>query len=296
MTAKQYSNLELSRFRDVQALAYRCAMEVADGLQPGVTERAAADRLGALLRHEGVDGFFHRPFAWFGDRTCFKGFRTPFDFFPSDRRLEHGMAAILDVAPVRDGYGADIGYSFSCGPNAELDRLHAELRGFRELIAEMVGRGETLAEVYRAVEDLLADLGLRNCHRHYPFGVLAHRIFTVPNVSVLTTPVAGFGLGASASLLAQAVVSRLPASVAKRMPKALRQGTPFCNTGPGSDEPPEPGLWAFEPHIARGDIGAKWEEILVVEDRKAWWLDDDLPHVRRWQASNEPPRAAGAGR
>ena len=296
MTAKQYSNLELSRFRDVQALAYRCAMDVADGLQPGVTERAAAQSLGDLLRREGVEGFFHRPFAWFGDRTCFKGFRTPLDFFPGDRKLERGMAAILDVAPVRDGYGADIGYSFSCGPNPELDRLHAELRGFRDLIVEMVGRGETLAEVYRGVEDLLADLGLRNCHRHYPFGVLAHRIFTVPNVSVLTTPVAGFGLGASATLLAQVVMSRLPASIAKRMPKVLRQGTPFCNTGPGSDEPPEPGLWAFEPHIARGDIGAKWEEILVVEDRKAWWLDDDLPHVHRWQASNEPPRAAGAGR
>jgi Xaa-Pro aminopeptidase len=296
MTVKQYSNLELSRFREVQALAYRCAMDVADGLQPGVTERAAAQSLGDLLRREGVDGFFHRPFAWFGDRTCFKGFRTPLDFFPGDRKLERGMAAILDVAPVRDGYGADIGYSFSCGPNPELDRLHAELRGFRDLIAEMVSRRETLAEVYRGVEDLLADLGLRNCHRHYPFGVLAHRIFTVPNVSVLTTPVAGFGLGASASLLAQMVVSRLPASIAKRMPKVLRQGTPFCNTGPGSDEPPEPGLWAFEPHIARGDIGAKWEEILVVEDRKAWWLDDDLPHVHRWQASNEPPRAAGAGR
>jgi len=296
MTAKQYSNLELSRFRDVQALAYRCAVEVADGLQPGVSEREAARRLGARLRGEGVEGFFHQPFAWFGDRTCFKGFRTPFDFFPTDRKLEQGMAAILDVAPVRDGYGADIGYSFSCGPNEDLDRLHQELRGFRELIVDMVGRGETLAEIYRAVEDMLADLGLRNCHRHYPFGVLAHRIFAVPNVGVLTTPLAGFGLAAGASLLAQAVVSRLPHKLAKRLPKVLRQGTPFCNTGPGSDEPPEPGLWAFEPHIARADIGAKWEEILVVEERRAYWLDDDLPHVHRWQRTSEPPRAAGAGR
>src|SRR5262245_44536042 len=182
MTVKHYSNLELSRFRDVQALAYRCAVEVADGLQPGVTEKTAAHQLGELLRREGVDGFFHQPFAWFAERTCFKGFRTPFDFFPTERKLERGMAAILDVAPMRGGYGADIVYSFSCGPNAELDRLHDELHGFRVLIADMVGRGETLAEVYRAVEDMLADLGLRNCHRHYPFGVLAHRLFTVPNV------------------------------------------------------------------------------------------------------------------
>jgi Xaa-Pro aminopeptidase len=293
MTATQYSNLELSRFRDVQALAYRCAVEVADELKPGDTERAAAEQLRKRLLREGVDGFFHQPFAWFGDRTCFKGFRTPLEFFPTDRALERGMAAILDVAPLRDGYGADIGYSFSCGRNPDLDRLHAELRGFRELIADMVGRGETLAEIYRAVEDLLADLGLRNVHRHYPFGVLAHRIYTLPSVGVLGRPVAGFGLAASAALLGQAVVSRLPARVAKLMPKRLRHGTPFCNTGPGSDEPPEQGLWAFEPHIARGDVGAKWEEILVVEEQRAYWLDDDLPHVHRWRPS-APPRAAGA--
>jgi len=296
MTAKHYSNLELSRFREVQAFAYRCAVEVADSLQPGVTEKEAARALGERLQREKIDGFFHQPFAWFGDRTCFKGFRLPIDFFPTDRRLEEGMAAILDVAPQRGGYGADIGYSFSCGPNPELDRLHADLEGFRTLIADMVNRGETLAEIYRAVEDLLADLGLRNCHRHYPFGVLAHRIFAVPRSSLLSTPLAGFGVAASFGLLGQAVVSRVPAGIAKRLPKFLRQGTPFCNTGPGSDERPEPGLWAFEPHIARGDIGAKWEEMLVVEDLRAYWLDDDLPHVHRWQrASNTAPRAAGAG-
>ena len=61
MTSKQYSNLELSRFRDVQALAYRCAIEVADGLQPGVTERVAARQLGERLRREDVDGFPFRP-------------------------------------------------------------------------------------------------------------------------------------------------------------------------------------------------------------------------------------------
>jgi hypothetical protein len=54
-----------------------------------------------------------------------------------------------------------------------------------------------------------------------------------------------------------------------------------------SDHPPQPGLWAVEPHLGFRGTGAKFEEILVVTDSKdpgqsAFWLDDDLPHVRRW--------------
>jgi hypothetical protein len=54
-----------------------------------------------------------------------------------------------------------------------------------------------------------------------------------------------------------------------------------------SGHPPQPGLWAVEPHLGFRGKGAKFEEILVVTDSKdlgqsAFWLDDDLPHVRRW--------------
>lgn len=290
MTASIYSHGDLARFREVQQLAYRAAVEVASGLEPGITEKQAAARLGDLLRARGVSGFFHQPFAWFGDRTCFKGFRTPLDFFPGDRVLERGMAAILDVAPVVRGFAADIGYSFSCGPNPELERLIQDLRGFRTLIVDRIVAGETLAEVYRSAEDLLADLGVRNCHRHYPFGVLGHRVYHQPRVPFGQRPVLGFGLTASLGLLAQTIASRVPTRIAAQVP-GLRQGSAFCNVGPGSEHRPEPGLWAFEPHIARGDVGAKWEELLVVEERGAHWLDDDLPHVRAWQGGEV--RAAG---
>jgi len=47
-----------------------------------------------------------------------------------------------------------------------------------------------------------------------------------------------------------------------------------------ADKPPEPGLWAMEPHLRKGGLGAKWEELLVITERDAYWLDDDLPHVR----------------
>jgi hypothetical protein len=52
-----------------------------------------------------------------------------------------------------------------------------------------------------------------------------------------------------------------------------------------SDHPPYPGLWAVEPHLGFRGTGAKFEEILVVTEGDAFWLDDELPHVTRWRAA-----------
>jgi hypothetical protein len=43
-----------------------------------------------------------------------------------------------------------------------------------------------------------------------------------------------------------------------------------------------PGLWAVEPHLGFRGVGAKFEELLVITDDDAYWLDDELPHVQRW--------------
>lgn len=54
--------------------------------------------------------------------------------------------------------------------------------------------------------------------------------------------------------------------------------------GKGVTDRQLPGLGAVEPHIGFRDVGGKFEEILVVtETGGAYWLDDDLPPVRRWQ-------------
>lgn len=291
MVATSYSPLELARFREVQQLAYCAAEEVAQQLEPGVTEKEAAARLLALLQRRGVRSFFHRPFAWFGDRTAFVGMRTPLSFFPTDRKLELGMPAILDVAPIVDSYAADIGYAFSLGENAVLERALDDLEDFRALILARVNAGDTLAAVYRAVDELLRDQGYRNCHRKYPFSVVAHRVDRQTKSSLLNVPVLGFGISTALTLLGQTARARLPSRLANKLPGGLPGASPFCNVGAGSDAPPEPGLWAFEPHIGRDGVGAKWEEMLLVEPSgKASWLDDDLPHVRRWR--REPQQGA----
>jgi len=61
--------------------------------------------------------------------------------------------------------------------------------------------------------------------------------------------------------------------------------SPNWNHARQSDIATPDGLWAIEPHVARDGFGAKFEDLLVVQDGQAWFLDDALPHHLRWQAS-----------
>jgi hypothetical protein len=37
---------------------------------------------------------------------------------------------------------------------------------------------------------------------------------------------------------------------------------------------PKTGIWAVEPHVRADGFGAKFEELLVVDEDRAYWLDD----------------------
>lgn len=261
---------ELDRFREVQRLAYRGARTVADRLEPGDTERDATRRLRTWLEAHGVDDWFHVPFAWFGDRTAFRSFRSPTRFFATRRRLEDGMPFILDCAPVVDGYVADIGYAGCLGTNAIHDRLMADLAAYRPLILERVRQRVPLAQIYRDVDALIRDHGFDNRHRVYPGRVIAHEVGRIPTSGPAAT-VAGFGIRSLQTLARELVAGR------------LRGRSPLWADGAASEHPPYPGLWAVEPHIAFRGVGVKFEEILVVTGNGAHWLDDDPPHVRRWE-------------
>ena len=38
-------------------------------------------------------------------------------------------------------------------------------------------------------------------------------------------------------------------------------------------------MWAIEPHIGWEGGGARFEKFLVKEPARAYWWDDDVPHV-----------------
>ncbi|MDP1774982.1 MAG: M24 family metallopeptidase, partial [Moraxellaceae bacterium] len=174
---------DLDQFRRVQRLAYQCAETIAGELQPGMTEREAAALQKTWLLDHGVDDWFHQPFAWFGDRTAFRGFigfkhLGGFNpaFYPGLRRLEEGMPFILDCAPTLHGYTADIGYCGVLGSNALLDKLMDDLADYRRLILSMAKQRRPLAEISQAVDALCAKHGYEPRHKAYPFETLAHRV------------------------------------------------------------------------------------------------------------------------
>ncbi|MBV9652267.1 MAG: aminopeptidase P family protein [Pseudonocardiales bacterium] len=261
----------LGKFREVQQLAYAAAESVAQTLQPGVTEKQAVQRMREYLHGRGVQDWFHVPFAWFGDRTAFHNFWTPVKFFPTHRRLEEGMPFILDCAPVRDGYMADIGYAGCLGTNPVYEQLMHDLAAYRTLIVTRVREGAPLRQIYRDVDALIDRHGYDNRHRVYPGRVIAHQIGTVHS-RLPQFIAAGFGIRSLQTLVGDLILER------------MHHRSPLWADGEISNHPATPGLWAVEPHIGFRDVGVKFEEILVVTPSgDAYWLDDDLPHVRRWQ-------------
>jgi hypothetical protein len=273
MIAMMASPEDLTRFREVQRLAYRCVVAIESELREGMSERVVAQMMRRWLRDHGVVDYFHVPFAWFGDRTSFAPPWGPLKFAPTARRLEAGMPVILDVGPCLDGYPAAVGYGCCLGENRVWEKLQSDLRLHRELILELVKERKSARDIYLAVDALSERQGYENRHKLYPGGVLAHRVSRLPQTPLRRVVAFGFALPALQSLSFDANAARFAGRVER---------WPFWNDHESSEMPITPGLWAVEPHLGIGPVGSKWEELLVVTDDDAFWLDDDLPHVRRW--------------
>ena len=274
MKIDQFDFDELQGFKRAQAIAYDVVRQVGNELSEGISEREAAAKISALLEDHGVSGMFHEPFAWFGDRTAFREIQKDQDFLPTDRRLQAGMAVILDVAPIIEGYACDIGYSFSFGENEQVEAMQQVLMECRDFILKAVRARKSMRQIYRELDGLIASRGFVNVHRIYPERVLAHRVVRFEGSRserfLQRFRVMGFGLPVYVWLLGKAALAKLLPFVE----------SPLWNDGAESEHAPLPGVWAVEPHIATPDYsaGAKWEEMLIVTESEVFWLDDEVPH------------------
>lgn len=258
-------------FRRSQVLANAAVTAVERELREGMTEREAAQLVTTYLADHGVFEYFHTPFAWFGDRTAFTDFRGPGDFAPSSRRLSAGDAVILDVAPVVDGHASDVGYSCALGENVIQQQMAEDLLEYRALILDGVKARRKLSDIYRDVDRLIELQGYDNRHQRYPNRVIGHRVTWTPEKDRSSRTIMGFGWPTARAVLAANVMLRVDKSFV----------SPEWNDQATSDHAPNPGLWAIEPHLGFRGTGAKWEEILVVTEHDAYWLDDAVPHVQR---------------
>ncbi len=279
-----YSAADLDRFRQVQRLAYDIALDVEAQLRIGMTETEACTLVEVAQRGSGVHQVFHQPFAWFGRRTVLgpDWLAANPGFFPTETALSYGMPLIIDLAPASDGISADIGYSCTVGTNPVFEELDRGLARIRPFLLEGVRSGQTLRALYRDLDELLAEHDADGCHRHYPEGALGHLVFPLEVEPPRPTPLRGFGTAAAEGLVAASL-------------GALERGTgyPIWNDRALADRPPAPGLWAVEPHIGRAGVGVKFEELLVVTEDDAYWLDDHLPHCLRWAAAGYSTELCG---
>lgn len=262
---KTPSEEEKEGFRKAQRLAYRCVTEIEKEMQEGWTEIQTVKRMDTFLRDHGVRIFLHRPFAWFGEHARFDGFKRYTQFHPSKKRLTASESFILDVSPVADGYIGDIGYSSSLGEHTELNSGMEYLLKLRKEIPGYFTSSLSASEIWWKIDREAKQKGFDNVHSLYPFAVLGHRIYKVnfPNISFPLLPISfasWFSLQGSYEFLSHKV-----------LPELL---TP-------DHEGDKTGLWAIEPHLGKGKTGFKFEEILVVEKERAYWLDEDVPHVKK---------------
>lgn len=276
--------------KSVQELALDCAKHVFSQLQEGMTEKEAAKLMDQYLKERGVKKYFHRPFAWFGDRTLFNDFSRPLpllqkktwkdlklpslksplphfgmEFLPTKRKLKKNMAVILDVAPVQNDFFADIGYAAYYGENESHHEMIQFLEVLKERIPHIVKEQRVISKIYSEVDKMLNIEGYSNCHQLYPLGVLGHKVGLYPTIKGLKLPrinFMGFEPEAFAFLLRQNPTA----------PVKFNQNTPYI--AEDIEEKISDGFWAIEPHIGKGEIGVKFEEILVVDGEKIDWLSN----------------------
>jgi Xaa-Pro aminopeptidase len=265
---------QLQRFRTLQRQVFATLEDVAGSLRAGTTEKEATRALRRAFRTQGVSTYFHVPVALFGERSTYPGDFGELGALPTDRVLEDGDAVIVDAAPIFDGYMIDCSYAVpraqaDTATFAEADRL---LERCRRIILERARERANMRAVAREIHALITEAGFENCHRKHIGKVLAHRI----------TRSMGGWLGSNRIW----GLAPLPVSYFFAYSFVAANGyadfTPNWNDSRQSDCVMQPGLWAVEPHVARGATGSKFEEMLVVTDNDAFYLDDDLPHHRRW--------------
>lgn len=252
---------ELRAHQDLQNLAFTVVKEVEAQLRPGHSEVDAVKMLDQSFLDKGITRFFHRPFAWFDQRSAFRGFSRPLtlshgvpqlglDFFPSAKSvLTEESVVILDVAPATKNASVDIGYSFAMNQTDEYKRAKRVLDELFVQIPKWFEQNLAASSIYRFVDNYLHENDYENIHTLYPKGVLGHRIGKLPLIE-LPTP-----------------------SLARFSPQTLLyfiKPAPFLSAE--NHGKPHNGMWAVEPHLRSKNFGAKFEEILVFEDGRAQWL------------------------
>ncbi len=269
--ATGFSSATLERFAARQRWSFSILEQTAAELQPGQTEREVARALMRRYRASGATAFFHLPVVLFGERTALPGDWSLANFYPKRRALRPGDSVILDAAPILDGLLVDTSYSFCFGDDPRHRQMMQDLRRFRGQVRDAVDQGQSFRQIASDVAAEIKALGYAPVHAKHPGGAFGHRA-----LKTTALPLRGRFRRFDGTSLGWFLAAGALSKLGRRWP------APVWSDRETSDHPPADGLWMVEPHAGHEDVGAKWEEILVIEGGRARWLDDQPPHVRQW--------------
>lgn len=269
-----YNTEELGRFRHFQKLSYEILESTVQDLQVGTSEIEATRMLRKAFHLAGAHNYFHVPVALFGERSAYPGEFGAFEALPTDRVLKEGDTFILDAAPIFDGYTVDTSCAYNFSNSDVFRKLDQELPTLRRLIKDRIDEDGTFQQIAWEVDNYIRDRGYENCHKKHIGAVLGHMVTKADSNRLASWAYKGLAIKQVSWFLTRSRLAR-----GKR-----RKLTPYWNhTNACKDVAPH-GLWAVEPHLASGNVGVKFEEILIIDEDGARWLDDDLPHHRRWKS------------
>jgi len=253
---------------EAQRVAREAVLSVAESVRVGDTERQVCARLEREFRKARVAHWLHTPYAWWGERSCFDWRGTwETNALPSERALQAGEAFVLDAAPIVAGFPADFAHSGCAEGDASSAREHAalleQLTRIKHELVTWARQAAGSAALCERVATAIEAEGSQVIHTRYPAQVLGHTLEGFPNWSS-SAPRVGTGF-------------QLPLLLTYATGLLLHHLTgapyPFLNAGaPGRPQ----GLYAIEPHLAKGTLGAKFESVLLVDGSETRWLDPGL--------------------
>lgn len=269
---KNFNAGELAQFLELQKQSFSILQSAASRLRGGETEKAVARQLVKDYYSAGFTSFFHLPVVLFGERAALPGDWTVEKFYPKRKTLDEGDSVILDASPIRDGFLVDTSYSFCFGENQAHRDMMSHLSQYRDSIPIAVNQGATFRQIADNVIENMTRHGYEPVHTKHIGEVLGHRAVRLSKLP-FNPRMKGFDAFAISWFKLK---NKLAMS-------GLGRRSPLWNNLKASEHAPHDGLWLVEPHAGKDGVGAKWEEILVIEGGEARWLDEAPPHVLQWR-------------
>ncbi|GAB2505677.1 M24 family metallopeptidase [Nocardia heshunensis] len=254
---------EVEGFRQAQRLGFACAQATAAEMRPGWTEARTGTWMIEWLYDHGVKTMLHKPIAVFHERSIAPDGEWGPVTQGSGATLRDDDVVILDCAPVVDGFTGDIAYTVPVGHNPEVERAQDFLARLRAEIPRHFADPALAQHVFEWVDDEIRAAGYGNAAAGYPENVLGHRVYHHGRLNdrlpwFLPERLVGYMLSwHSLGFLGMQIRRTI-------FPEVL---------GP-KHSGPKTGIWAIEPHLRADGFGAKFEELLVVDENGAYWLDD----------------------